>query len=39
MFVPDPTPPGVLSSILVLSGGSVAFFLLAARAAKRRDVL
>jgi ABC-type transport system involved in multi-copper enzyme maturation permease subunit len=39
MFVPDPSPPGVLTSILVLTGGSAVFFLLAARAAKRRDVL
>lgn len=39
MFVPDPSPPGVVNSILVLIGGSAVFFLLAARAAKRRDVL
>ena len=39
MFVPDPSPPGVMTSILVLTGASIGFFLLAARAATRRDVL
>ncbi|MAW59749.1 MAG: hypothetical protein CMJ94_02815 [Planctomycetes bacterium] len=39
MFVPDPDPPSVLTSLLVLVIASVVFFLLAARAAKRRDVL
>ena len=39
MFVPDPDPPSVFTSLLVLAGAVVVFFALAARAAKRRDVL
>lgn len=39
MFVPDPDPPSVLTSLLVLTGAAAVFFLMAARAAKRRDVL
>jgi ABC-type transport system involved in multi-copper enzyme maturation permease subunit len=39
MFPPVSNPPGVLICILVLLGAAVAFFLLAARTAERRDVL
>lgn len=38
MFLPDPDPPGVTTSLIVLGIGSIVFILLAARAAKRRDV-
>lgn len=39
MFPPVSDPPGVLISILVLLSAALAFFLLAARTAERRDVL
>lgn len=39
MFPPVSDPPGVVVSILVLLGTALAFFVLAARTAERRDVL
>lgn len=39
MFPPVSDPPGVALSMLVLLGTALAFFLLAARTAERRDVL
>ncbi|MCH2102115.1 MAG: hypothetical protein MK209_09360 [Planctomycetes bacterium] len=39
MFVPDPDPPSVMTSLLVLAGATSVFFVLSAHAAKRRDVL
>jgi hypothetical protein len=38
MFVPDPDPPSVLTSLLVLAGTSAVFLVLAGRAANQRDV-
>ena len=39
MFSTDPNPPTAITSILVIAGASVLFFLMGDRAAKKRDVL